>query len=147
MNHFLKLLLFWGRIFSSTVETLVFAKLKINIEIGLTETCTLVSSSSPTDQWLGSSGCLLPGIEGRLITREGEEIQGYDSSGELLIRSKSNALGYFNSPQATKETFVDGWVKTGDEALFRKAPTGSDHIFIVDRIKELIKVNVSLNSN
>lgn len=33
---------------------------------------------------------------------------------------------------------------TGDEAVIRKAPSGHEHVFIVDRIKELIKVKVSL---
>lgn len=32
---------------------------------------------------------------------------------------------------------------TGDEAVIRKAPSGYEHVFIVDRIKELIKVKVS----
>ena len=37
---------------------------------------------------------------------------------------------------------------TGDEAVFRKAPSGNEHVFIVDRIKELIKVKVrSLSSH
>lgn len=31
-------------------------------------------------------------------------------------------------------------MRTGDEALIRKAPSGNEHVFIVDRIKELIKV-------
>jgi hypothetical protein len=34
-------------------------------------------------------------------------------------------------------------MRTGDEAVIRKAPSGHEHIFIVDRIKELIKVKVS----
>ncbi|OCK77884.1 phenylacetyl-CoA ligase-like protein [Lepidopterella palustris CBS 459.81] len=108
---------------------------------GLTETCTLVSSSSPRDPYLGSSGSLLPGISARLVTPSNELITTYDTPGELLIKSPSNALGYFQSPTATLETFqADGYVRTGDEAVFRKSATGYDHLFIIDRIKELIKV-------
>jgi hypothetical protein len=51
-------------------------------------------------------------------------------------------LGYLNNDKATKETFEDGWMRTGDEAVFRKGPKGTEHVFIVDRIKELIKVKV-----
>ena len=35
-------------------------------------------------------------------------------SGEIWTRSPANALGYWNKPQASAETFVDGWCKTGD---------------------------------
>ena len=37
-------------------------------------------------------------------------------------------------------------MRTGDEAEIRKSPGGSEHIWIVDRIKELIKVKVSMRS-
>jgi ribosome assembly protein SQT1 len=59
---------------------------------GLTETCTLVSSSSPHDQWLGSSGSLLPGMTACLFDPEGNEITAYDTPGELHIYSLSNAV-------------------------------------------------------
>lgn len=60
---------------------------------GLTETCTLVSSSSPHDQWLGSSGSLLPGMTACLFDANGNEINAYDTPGELHIYSLSNAVG------------------------------------------------------
>ena len=34
--------------------------------------------------------------------------------GEIWTRSPANALGYWNKPEATAETFVDGWCRTGD---------------------------------
>ena len=110
--------------------------------IGLTETCTVVCSSPVHDIWFGSSGSLLPSFEARLVTIEGNEIAGYDQPGELLVRSPSVVLGYLNDEKATKETFQDGWMRTGDEAVIRKASSGNEHIWIVDRIKELIKVKV-----
>lgn len=109
----------------------------------MTETCTVVCSSSPTDIWFGSSGSLLPGIECKIVTVEGNEITGYDQPGELLVRSPAVVLGYLNNDKANTETFQDGYMRTGDEAVVRKAPSGNEHIFIVDRIKELIKVKVS----
>lgn len=110
--------------------------------IGLTETSTVISSSHPNDIWLGSSGALLPGVEARILTPENEEITAYNTPGELLVRSPSVVLGYLNNDKATKETFVDGWMRTGDEAVIRVGPKGFEHVFIVDRIKELIKVKV-----
>ena len=73
---------------------------------------------------------------------DGNEITGYDQPGELLIKSPTVVLGYLNNEAANKETFQDGWMRTGDEAVVRKSPKGTEHIWIVDRIKELIKVKV-----
>ena len=64
------------------------------------------------------------------------------------MQSPSVVLGYLNNEKADKETFLDDtdglgrWMRTGDEAVVRKSPKGNEHIFIVDRIKELIKVKV-----
>ncbi|MCJ1300269.1 hypothetical protein MMC08_003065 [Hypocenomyce scalaris] len=113
---------------------------KIRQGYGLTETSTVVCSSPVHDIWFGSSGSLLPSYEARLVTIEGNEIAGYDQPGELVVRSPSVVLGYLNDEKATKETFQDGWMRTGDEAVIRKASSGNEHIWIVDRIKELIKV-------
>jgi acyl-CoA synthetase (AMP-forming)/AMP-acid ligase II len=46
------------------------------------------------------------------------------------------ASGYSNNEEATKETFVDGWVRTGDEVTINE----NLEIFIVDRLKEMLKV-------
>ena len=83
-------------------------------------------------------------VEAKIVSIEGTEITGYDQPGELVVKSPSVVLGYLNNDKANKETFQDGWMRTGDEAVVRKAPSGNEHIFIVDRIKELIKVKVSL---
>lgn len=111
---------------------------------GLTETATVVCSTSPDDIWFGSSGCFLPMVAARLMTTEGIEVTGYDQPGELVVKSPSVVLGYLNNEEANRETFQDGWMRTGDVAVIRKNPhSGSEHCFIVDRIKELIKVKVS----
>jgi len=108
---------------------------------GLTETCTVVCSTVPSDIWFGSSGSLVSGYEARLVDPDGKEITEYNTPGELWVKSPSVVLGYLNNPQATKETFIDGYMRTGDEAVVRKHPkSGHEHIFITDRIKELIKV-------
>lgn len=117
---------------------------------GLTETCTVVCSSSPSDIWFGSSGCLIPGYEAKIMTPEGVEITEYNKPGELLVKSPSVVLGYLKNDKATQETFVDlpegRFMRTGDEVEFRVAPSGNEHVWVVDRIKELIKVKVSIAS-
>lgn len=119
---------------------------KVRQGYGLTETCTVVCSSSVFDIWFGSSGCLLPGYEAKVMSIEGNEITGYDQPGELLVKSPSVVLGYLKNDKATQETFVDEpegrFMRTGDEVVFRKSANGNEHIWVVDRIKELIKVKV-----
>ncbi|KAL8857672.1 MAG: hypothetical protein Q9178_005837 [Gyalolechia marmorata] len=107
---------------------------------GLTETSTVCCMTAPDDIWLGSSGSFLPMVEARIMSMEGIEITGYDQPGELVIKSPSVVLGYLNNDEANRETFQDGWMRTGDVAVIKKSPKGNEHCFIVDRIKELIKV-------
>src|SRR5438874_6969468 len=54
--------------------------------------------------------------------------------GELLIRGPNVVQGYWNKPEATAETFVDGWLHTGD--LARIDDEGL--LYIVDRAKDMI---------
>lgn len=113
---------------------------------GLTETATAISSSPPHDVWLGSCGSLLPHVKAKIVSIDGVELTGYDQPGELVVQAPSVVIGYLNNDKANTETFIvdpdggDKWMRTGDEAVVRKAPSGHEHFFIVDRIKELIKV-------
>ncbi|KAL7760681.1 hypothetical protein ACKLNR_010771 [Fusarium oxysporum f. sp. zingiberi] len=114
--------------------------------IGLTETCTVVCTTSEDDIDIGSSGSLVPATKAMIIDIEtGEEITEYNKPGELLVQTPSLVLGYMNNERATSETFIwrkDGrWIRTGDEVLIRLAPSGNEHLVVVDRLKELIKVN------
>ncbi len=54
--------------------------------------------------------------------------------GELWGRGPNIVRGYWNKPQATAETFVDGWVRTGD--LARVDEEG--FVFIIDRAKDML---------
>ncbi|KAK7471140.1 hypothetical protein VKT23_002552 [Stygiomarasmius scandens] len=60
----------------------------------------------------------------------------YGQAGELFVKGGQISLGYYQNTKATQETFIDGWLKTGDIAIIHS----NGDIFIVDRIKELIKV-------
>ncbi|KAI6871846.1 phenylacetyl-CoA ligase-like protein [Hortaea werneckii] len=124
----------------------IFPHWKVKQGYGLTETSTVVCTTTDDDIWLGSSGSILPGVVCKLVTIEGHEIEGYDQPGELWVKSPSVVLGYNNNDKADRETFVDAadgsgrYMRTGDEAVIKKSPKGVEHVFIVDRIKELIKV-------
>ncbi|KAF9219269.1 acetyl-CoA synthetase-like protein [Gyrodon lividus] len=104
---------------------------------GLTESSTSICMFS-TDSKLGvpgSAGRLIPGVVARVVKDDGT-LAGYNEPGELRVKMPSLALGYWNNEEATRETFVDGWLRTGDEVIIRE-----DHeIFIIDRLKEIMKV-------
>lgn len=55
------------------------------------------------------------GINVGVFNQDGEELP-YGERGELWIQSKSAMKGYYNKPEITAETLVDGWVHTGDVA-------------------------------
>ncbi|KAK3685285.1 hypothetical protein B0T22DRAFT_529329 [Podospora appendiculata] len=108
---------------------------------GLTEAAVCVSFNHVNDAVLGSCGNLYPGFEGKLIDEDGQTIEEHGQPGELLLRSPSIMLGYHENDTATREILSDdGWLRTGDLMEIRKSPNGHDHLFIVDRVKELIKV-------
>ena len=90
---------------------------------GLTEISPIVTGNSLENNIPDSIGMALPGVEVRI----GE-------ADELLTRSPSVMLGYWNNPEATGNTIdADGWLHTGDRA--RKQ---GDHYFITGRLKEII---------
>jgi len=114
-----------------------FPNAQIGQGYGLTETSTSVSMFSPDCKVgvVGSSGTLAPGIIARVVRPDGS-LAGVNEPGELWLKSPALALGYYKNPEATRETFVDGWLRTGDEVRIDK----DGEIFVLDRLKELIKV-------
>lgn len=91
---------------------------------GLTETSPIIAANPLENNVPSSVGLPMPGIEVKL---------GKDN--ELLTRSQSVMLGYWNNPDATKEIIdPDGWLHTGD--IVDIAPSG--HITITGRSKDII---------
>jgi benzoate-CoA ligase len=81
--------------------------------IGSTEMLHMFISNHSGDLRYGSSGKLLEGYEARLIDHEGNPTATGDE-GNLWIRGNSAASRYWQRPEISAETFVDGWVRTGD---------------------------------
>lgn len=57
--------------------------------------------------------------------------------GELLLRSPGNMLGYFKEPEKTRETIVDGWIRTGDKVVMDE----DGFVTITGRVKEIFKTS------
>jgi acyl-CoA synthetase (AMP-forming)/AMP-acid ligase II len=105
---------------------------------GMTEAVaaiTLVDAAAPIAP--GSCGVLLPGVEARIVDPlTGEDLPA-DAAGELWVRGPQLMVGYLGNPAATAATIdADGWLHTGDLARIDAA----GHVFVDDRLKELIKV-------
>jgi benzoate-CoA ligase len=81
--------------------------------IGSTEMLHMFMSNHAGEVRYGSSGKLLKGYEARLINHEGVATPNSEA-GNLWIRGDSAATRYWQRPETSAETFVDGWVRTGD---------------------------------
>jgi benzoate-CoA ligase family protein len=81
--------------------------------IGSTEMLHMWMSNHEDDVVYGSSGKLLQGYEARLLDPEGQPTPP-GTEGNLWVKGASAAIGYWNRPDTTAGTFVDGWVRTGD---------------------------------
>ena len=107
-----------------------FARLGVTLiqGYGITETSPVVAAESWKGMRPGSVGRVLAGIEVRIDAPNGEMV------GEILVRGPNVMQGYFKDPQATSETIVDGWYRTGDLGRL----DGEGFLFICGRVKSLI---------
>lgn len=85
----------------------------------------------------GTIGFVLPNTELRLIDVVSGEAAAPGEPGELWLRGPQVMQGYLNNPEATAVILdADGWLHTGDIAQVDE----DGYFYIVDRLKELIKV-------
>jgi benzoate-CoA ligase len=89
--------------------------------IGSTEMLHMWMSNHEGELVYGSSGKLLKGYEARLLDLAGQPAP-LGTEGNLWVRGASAAIGYWNKPETTADTFIDGWVRTGD--LYRQETDG-----------------------
>jgi benzoate-CoA ligase family protein len=89
--------------------------------IGSTEMLHMWMSNHEGEIVYGSSGKLLRGYEARLLDPEGSPTPP-GMEGNLWVKGASAAIGYWERPETTAATFVDGWMRTGD--LYRRDSRG-----------------------
>ncbi len=82
---------------------------------------------------LGSIGRTVPTFELRLIDERGHDVSS-GAVGEIAVRSTNNMAGYWNLPEETAKTLVDGWLRTGDMA--RRTVDG--FLYLADRKKDIV---------
>ena len=122
-------------------ETLAEMQQRFGVEVhegyGLTEASPIVTTSA-VDAAVrpGSIGPPLPGVEIRLVDRDGDDALDGDP-GEIWVRGANVFAGYWQDPETSERVLAGGWLHTGDIAV-------ADHdgwLTLVDRSKDLIIVS------
>jgi long-chain acyl-CoA synthetase len=103
---------------------------------GMTETSATCTSNSAEDYQHRPDSCGPPiaVCDLKVMTPDGTRQLGPNEVGELYARGPNIVKGYWNKPDATAQTFIDGWVRTGD--LARVDEEG--FCFIIDRAKDML---------
>jgi acyl-CoA synthetase (AMP-forming)/AMP-acid ligase II len=102
---------------------------------GLTETTSAVITNGGSDYFERphSIGRPVPVAEVRVVDDQGRDLAD-DEIGELWIKGPNVVQGYWNKPEATAESFTDGWFHTGDLG-YRDA---DGFYYVVDRKKDMV---------
>lgn len=108
---------------------------------GMTEAGPVLSmcmafAKEPSPVKSGACGTVVRNAELKIIDPETGLSLHRNQPGEICIRGEQIMKGYLNNPEATAKTIdAEGWLHTGDIGYV----DDDDEIFIVDRLKELIK--------
>ncbi|XP_050272552.1 4-coumarate--CoA ligase CCL1-like [Quercus robur] len=126
------------------LEDAVRAKLpnaKLGQGYGMTEAGPLLSmclafAKEPFEVKSGACGTVVRNAEMKIVDPETGASLPRNQAGEICIRGSQIMKGYVNDPEATKRTIDnEGWLHSGDIGYI----DDDDELFIVDRLKELIK--------
>ena len=106
---------------------------------GLTESTGVVTMCTPDDNYetiASTSGCAIADVEVKCVNQDNQEVP-VGEPGEILVRGYNVTKGYFNNPEATKETIdTEGWLHTGDIGILDH----NGYIKITDRSKDMFIV-------
>ncbi|WP_103347814.1 long-chain fatty acid--CoA ligase [Amycolatopsis sp. CA-128772] len=105
---------------------------------GMTELSGAVTALDPEahrdttrPERLASAGTALSGVDIRIV----DPVTAQDAgTGEVWVRTEQRMAGYLGKPEATAETIVDGWVRTGDVGRL----DDGGFLFLEDRVKDMI---------
>jgi long-chain acyl-CoA synthetase len=100
---------------------------------GATETSAVVTASTVTENRPGSVGKPAPHAEVTILDPTGRPVP-TGEEGEICVRGAGVMIGYWNEPELTARTIVDGWLHTGDVGRLDE----DGYLYVVDRVKDLI---------
>ncbi|MGW3963941.1 long-chain-fatty-acid--CoA ligase [Amycolatopsis sp. NPDC005003] len=108
---------------------------------GMTELSGAVTALDPAahrdttrPERLASAGTALSGVDIRIVDPVTKEDTADAAAGEVWVRTEQRMAGYLGRPEATAETIVDGWVRTGDVGRLDEG----GFLFLEDRVKDMI---------
>jgi long-chain acyl-CoA synthetase len=109
--------------------------IQISVGYGLTESFAIATSTPYEDalRKIKAVGKCLPTVEATIVDDEGNEVP-TGAIGEIVFRGSKVFRGYWNNPEATATTIVNGWVHTGDIGKVDE----EGFIYILDRKKDMI---------
>lgn len=81
-----------------------------------------------------SIGLPLPGTDIRFVDVDSGKVVGVGEDGELQVKGPQVMAGYYENEDASRDAFMDGWLRTGDVGHMDE----DGYVFLVDRIKDLI---------
>jgi acyl-CoA synthetase (AMP-forming)/AMP-acid ligase II len=103
---------------------------------GMSEGGWFATFRYPEHDDTGSVGRPLSGYQVRVSEVSRVELSDGRQAGELLVKGLQLSTTYKGNPDATKESFGDGWLQTGDIGYIENGK-----VYLVDRAKDIIKVN------
>lgn len=103
---------------------------------GMTEGGWFARFKYPEEDGTGSVGRVIPGLEIKIDPTSDTQLGDKQRSGEVLVRGSQIMRGYLGNEEATSAAFEDGWLKTGDIGYL-----SNGKLYLIDRIKDIIKVN------
>lgn len=109
---------------------------RVFVMYGQTEATARLSYLPPDllDTKLGSIGRGIPGVELTVVDEDGHPVPA-GVTGEIVATGENISPGYLDDPEATREKFADGRMRTGDLAV----ADADGYLFIVDRLADFIK--------
>lgn len=81
----------------------------------------------------GSIGQPMPGVQVRIVDEQMRDVPA-GVAGELLVKGPNVSAGYYKLPEESANTFVNGWLRTGDMAKMDE----DGYLYLVERKKDLI---------
>ncbi|MCA0933805.1 AMP-binding protein [Lutimonas saemankumensis] len=100
---------------------------------GLTEATPIISTNTPFNHKMGTSGKVLEGIICKICDESGKELP-KGEKGEIVIKGDNVMKGYYKNESATQETIKNGWLHTGDLGFMDE----DDFLVVVGREKALL---------
>jgi len=100
---------------------------------GLTETSPVIAVNCPGHTKIGSVGRVVPGVEVKFGEESREPLEG--EGREILVRGASVTPGYYHLDDENRDSFVEGWFRTGDLGMM----DSDGYLYITGRKKNLFK--------